>query len=237
MLADEDQLTEAWTVWRRTGDLEAMEVLVRQYASLAGYLARRALAKAPPHQDREDILSYAHHGLLDALNKFDPLQGVKFETYATRRIAGAIIDGQRAQDPLTRSARRQVKLVEFSIEILWEKLDRDPTAQEIANEVGMSVEAVRESLQARKSLTSSLDAEPLEEANAHHGEAETVVQMREARGQMAMRLAGLDGRATAFVLAHYCDGLNMKETGQVLSIGPSWCRNARTQTLEALSRG
>jgi RNA polymerase sigma factor FliA len=75
-----EELADAWTAYRRDGDPEALDVLVRGYAPLAGYLAHRALVKAPEHQDPEEILSFAQDGLLDALRKFDPAQGVKFET-------------------------------------------------------------------------------------------------------------------------------------------------------------
>src|SRR4051812_12753057 len=153
-----------------------------QYAGLAGYLGRKALAKAPPYQDREDILSYAHHGLLDAIQRFKPAMGVKFETYATRRITGAIIDGQRRQDPLARQTRRKVKIVEASIEQLWDESDRDPTIEDIADRAKMSVAEVRASLVAQQSLNASLDTEHSQvEARGLDSDAEVVAMVGELR--------------------------------------------------------
>src|SRR3954468_20951476 len=87
-MQDRELLDAAWAAYREDDDPDALDFLVRCYAPLAGYLAQRALAKAPEHQEPEEILGFAQDGLLDALGKFNPAVGVKFETYATRRIAG-----------------------------------------------------------------------------------------------------------------------------------------------------
>ena len=215
--------------------MDALDLLVRKYASLAGYLARRALAKAPPHQDREDILSYAQHGLLDAIEKFNPDQGVKFETYATRRITGAIIDGQRSQDPLSRSARKQVKDVAAASDAIWEATSQEPSLEQIAEKTGMTLDEVRNTLLAQKSLNASLDdASAQFESSGVHSDAETSMELADLRSEVAHRLAKMQGRAKAFLLVHYCDERNMKDTAEELSIGASWCRNARSQLIDGL---
>lgn len=236
MLSD-DELAEVWAVYGETQNSDAMELLMRQYSSLASYLARRALAKAPAYQDSEDILSYAQHGLIDAIQRFDPEQGVKFETYATRRISGAIVDGQRKQDPLARATRRKVKLVQAAIDELWERLQRDPTMEEIADTIGEDVAAVRQALLHQKSLAGSLDVEnSVMETRGQDSEAEVMLHLTDARVRVAERLAKLPPRARAFVIAFYCDGANLKEAGERMGISSELCRQTRIQLLARLAR-
>ena len=235
MPLSDDDLTATWAEYRATRSPQALDLLVRQYGPLAAFFARRALAKAPAHQDREDILAFAHDGLVKAIQNFDPEAGAKFETYATRRIPGAIIDGQRKQDPLPRAMRRKVKVVQSAIESLWDRLQRDPDIHEIANEAEMSEPEIREGLLAQKTLNASLDAEDAEPVAGMAGEAEVTVQLADARAVMAARLAALDARERSFVLAYYCDGLSMKDAAESMGISPDWCRQTRHSTLGFLS--
>jgi RNA polymerase sigma factor for flagellar operon FliA len=233
-LSDED-LQRLWAAYVATRAPEALELLMAQYASLAGYLGRKALAKAPAFQDREDILSYAHHGLLDAIQRFDPGQGVKFETYATRRITGSIIDGQRSQDPLARQTRRKVKLVQAAVDQLWEDLDREPSIDEIAARTEMTVDEVRATLLAQQTLNASLDAEETETRGVA-SEAEVTTMMSELRGRLASRLASLSVRSRIFMLHLYVDDLAMNQVAKVLGISPAWCRQTRSAAMQELRR-
>lgn len=232
MSLSDEAIAAVWADFCETGNPECVDLLVRQYAPLAGYLARRALAKAPPYQDSEDILSYAQHGLLDAIQRFDPGQGVKFETYATRRIAGAIIDGQRKQDPLARGARKQVKAMEAAISQLWDEQAREPTVPEIAARLGVTEDAVRSSLLAQKSLAGSLDVDNgAADSHGIESEAPIAMQMAEVRARVAVRLANMPPRPRAFFLAYYCDRLNLREAGRTLAMSNDWLREAKTHVL------
>jgi RNA polymerase sigma factor for flagellar operon FliA len=239
-----EELAPIWAAyWGLTDDLDretAHEVLVRQFLPLANYLARRALAKAPPHQDPEDIRSYAHHGLLDAIERFRPDAGASFETYATRRITGSIIDGQRKQDPLTRSGRRTVKTMAATIEDLWAEHGREPTLEEIAEASGLEEDVVRRSLVEQQTMNASLDL--MAEQGGHEdsvgpsaeGDVELQAQMAEIGRMVSHRLANLGGRERAFTLLYYRDGMSMSETAEALDIGSDWCNRTRTTVLAAI---
>lgn len=235
MLSD-DELSEAWSRYLTDKSIDDLDLLVRQYLPLAKFFARRALAKAPAHQDSEEILSYATDGLIKAIQRFDPTVGVKFETYATRRIPGAIIDGQRAQDPLARSMRRRVKLVRAATETLWERLQRDPNIDEICDEVQLSRDEVREALIAQQTINDSLDKHDEETHRVEEGDASLVAQMSEVRAQVAAHLASLSERERAFVLHYYCDARSMKETAERLSISGDWCRQTKQHVLATFRR-
>lgn len=237
MTLSESDLARLWEHYVESRSPHALEMLMAQYAGLASYLGRKSLAKAPAWQDREDILSYAHHGLLDAIQRFDPSQGVKFETYGTRRIQGSIIDGQRRQDPLARQTRRKVKLVQAAIDELWEKSERDPSIEEIADRARLSVQEVRSALLAQQTLNASLDAEHSTlETRGQDSDAEMVTMIAELRARLANRLASLSPRSRVFVLALYADNLSMKEASEALGISPAWCRQTRAAAMQELRR-
>lgn len=232
MRLSEAEVAAVWERFVETEDPDCVDLLVRQYAPLAGYLARRALAKAPPYQDAEDILSYAQHGLLDAIQRFDPSLGIKFETYATRRISGAIIDGQRKQDPLARGTRKAVKVMEAAITQLWDELDREPSVTEIASRAEVSEDSVRSTMLAQKSLAGSLDVDnSVTETRGIDDDAEVGLQMAEVRTRVAERLATLPDRPLAFFLAYYCDRLNLRAAGRSLAMSNDWLREAKAQVI------
>jgi len=232
---DEATLAAVWAGYVETRSPEALELLMAQYAGLASYLGRKALAKAPAHQDREDILSYAHHGLLKAIQRFDPEMGVKFETYGTRVITGAIIDGQRSQDPLARQTRRRVKIVQAAIEELWDEGCSEPRIEQIADRARMEPEEVRAALLAQQTLNASLDAEEVETRGVS-SEAEVVSMVSELRARLATRLASLSPRSRVFVLSLYVDDLSMREVSERLEISPAWCRQTRSNAMQELRR-
>jgi len=113
---------------------------IERYLPLVKRIAGRIAISLPPHIDEEDLLGYGVFGLLDALKRFDPSRGVKFETYANLRIRGAMIDGLRSMDWVPHSARQKVKQVYQHITQLESNLGRTPTMEEIAQHLNISVE-------------------------------------------------------------------------------------------------
>lgn len=237
-MAEQHELDAAWAALAEREDPDAIDLLVREYASLARYLARRAAAKAPAYQDPDDLLSYAHGGLLDSIRLFEPAVGVKFETYATRRISGAIIDGQRRQDPLARGTRRDVKAMQMAIHDFWDSHRREPTVAEIAAEMGRTEQDVREILVAQKSLSASIDAQHdagFEMISTLGSGADVSTQLVEARRRVAFKLSQMSADQRAFVLTHYVDAQTLRGTAQVLKVSNVACRDARRAVLERLT--
>jgi RNA polymerase sigma factor FliA len=236
-MTDPELIEAAWATLAEREDPEAIDLLVREYASLARYLARRAAAKAPAYQDPDDLLSYAHGGLLDSIRLFEPSVGVKFETYATRRISGAIIDGQRRQDPLARGTRKDVKAMQVAIADLWDETHQEPAIAEIAQAMGKTEEEVRDILVAQKSLNASLDARHdagLDSPSIGAG-AEVSTEVAEARRRVALKLAALSSDQRAFVLTHYVDQQTLRSTAQVLKVSNVVCRDTRRAVLDRLT--
>lgn len=113
--------------------------LIRQYSPLVRRLAHHMMAKLPPSVQVDDLIQVGLIGLSEALNRFEAAQGVQFETFATQRIRGAMIDELRENDWVSRGSRKSQKEIEVALRRLEHRLGRSPTESEIAGELGMSL--------------------------------------------------------------------------------------------------
>lgn len=233
---NDNELAQLWAWYQEDQSPEALELLVAHYEPLARYLARRALAKAPPHQDKEDLISYAHHGLLDAIKKFEPERGFKFETYASRRITGEIIDGLRKQDPLSRPVRKRVSALRDAQAKHWDTWGRSPTMEELAADIGESVEAVRELLVHQQTLTKELD-QSVAESHTTEGDAEAELGEQELVTGLSARLAKLSERDRVFVVLYYVERRSLRDTGKALGVSDSRCAQIRRDVMLSLLHG
>src|SRR5919202_4048824 len=102
------EVEQMWVRFHETRDRALRDRLIIQYAPLVKYVVGRMAVSMPGLLAAEDILSYGTVGLIQAVDRFDPHQGVKFETYAIRRIRGSIVDAVRSLQQLSRDANRRV---------------------------------------------------------------------------------------------------------------------------------
>ena len=135
-----DKLASLWNRYTQDNDRQAREELILHYASLVKYVVGRLAIWLPPSLQREDLIGYGVLGLIEAIERFDPTLGVKFETYAVARIRGQIIDSLRAIDLLPRSVYRHAREIENAIADLSQTLGRIPRDQEVADHLGISME-------------------------------------------------------------------------------------------------
>jgi RNA polymerase sigma factor for flagellar operon FliA len=113
---------------------------VQKFLPLVKKISGKLAMSLPAHIDDEDLIAYGVFGLLDALQKFEPSRGVKFETYASLRIRGSIIDGLRSMDWVPHSARQRVKKVNQVYTELESTLGRSPEMEEVAKKLEISLE-------------------------------------------------------------------------------------------------
>lgn len=133
-MEDEQQI---WEKWVQSRDQDAANLLVKKYTPLVSYHVQRISAGLPKNVSRDELHSLGLVGLFDAIEKFDPSRDLKFDTYASFRVRGAIIDGLRKEDWLPRSTRDRAKKLERKIEKLEQKYLRNVTVSEVANELNM----------------------------------------------------------------------------------------------------
>jgi RNA polymerase sigma factor for flagellar operon FliA len=127
-----------WKKWVEDRDKHAGDALVRIYMPLVNFQVSRISQNLPSNVSRDELKSFGMMGLYDALEKFDPNRDLKFETYASIRIRGSIMDGLRKEDWLPRTTRDKAKKIEHAIESLEQKLQRKATPEEIAAKTGFS---------------------------------------------------------------------------------------------------
>jgi RNA polymerase sigma factor for flagellar operon FliA len=218
-----------WAAYKRDGQHAARDELILRHAPLVHYVAGRMGVGLPGHVERADLVSYGIFGLIDAVERFDPDRGCRFETYAIARIKGAIIDELRSLDWVPRSVRTRAREIERAISQLEARLHRPPSDEEIAKQVGITVEELEASLTdiARSSIA-ALDElwraggdrialiETIEDTEAPAPErslAET--ELREALREATARLPE---REKLVVGLYYYNELTLREIGEVLGV-------------------
>src|SRR5437879_10028697 len=137
----EDLRREAnFPIWvrLREGDRSARGDLVARYTPLVRYVIGRMAVSPCGALDSDDMFAAGIIGLLQAVDRFNPEQGVRFETYALQRIRGAIIDAIRALSPISRTTLRRMRLLDETTSQLAQQLGRAPTRDELARELGVA---------------------------------------------------------------------------------------------------
>ncbi|GAB3906807.1 FliA/WhiG family RNA polymerase sigma factor [Kibdelosporangium lantanae] len=222
-------------LWREFGkerEHRLRDRLVLHYAPLVKYVAGRVGTGLPAHVDVGDLVQSGIFGLVDAIEKFEPERGLKFETYAMQRIRGAILDELRSQDWVPRSVRSRARELERAMERLGARLQRQPLDTELAAEMGIKVEELSE-LYAQLQLTSvvALDelvaagrgtaslAETLPDEAAEDPVA-SLVDL-DNRRQLARAIEQLTERDRVVVTLYYFENLTLAEIGKVLGVTES----------------
>lgn len=136
-----------WQDWSDHKDPRAGDLLMEKYKSLVSYHVQRISMGLPKNVARDELTSLGMMGLFDALNKFDISRELKFDTYASFRVRGAIIDGLRKEDWLPRSAREKTKKLDAKIEAMEQRLQRHVTPEEIAQELDLTIDEVHQTMQ------------------------------------------------------------------------------------------
>src|SRR5262245_29889200 len=146
-VSEEQSALEAlWRDFKDSKNEGLRERLILHYSPLVKYVAGRVSVGLPATIEQADLVSYGIFGLIDAIEKFDIERQIKFETYAINRIRGAIIDELRAIDWIPRSVRFKAREVERALGELEARLLRPPSDAELAEELGVSLDDLQETL-------------------------------------------------------------------------------------------
>ena len=226
-----ENLPAAWQEFQGNRDPQLREALIDHYAALVPYIARRVAANAPAHVDREEFISYGYFGLIDAVDRFEPGRGIKFETYATKRIRGAILDGLRQEDNLTRLARKRIKDARVVMAEFEAEHNREPSTDEVAERLGITVAELSNALQLENAGTM-----PEQVVDMGGDDPEVELQVADARERLADRVSRLSERDRAFVLLYYCQSMTLIDVGAQLGVSDSRAGQIRLEVLRALRR-
>ena len=142
MLQVMNEEEQCWQKWIEKRDKLSGDFLAKKYMPLVSYHVQRISVGLPKNVCRDDLRSLGMMGLFNALERFEPDRDLKFDTYASFRIRGAILDGLRKEDWLPRSIREKTKKIEQTIEKLEQEKMRNVTVEEVAAELQMPIEEI-----------------------------------------------------------------------------------------------
>ena len=131
---------ELWKDYKKTNSKVSKDKLLVEYAHLVTYIGNRIAINLPGSVDRDDIVSSGILGLIKAVETFEPERGFKFETYASHKIRGAVLDELRALDWVPRSVRQKSKDLQKVYAKLENELGRIPYDDEVCDELNISIE-------------------------------------------------------------------------------------------------
>ncbi len=203
------------------------DALVRQHAPLVKRIAYHLMARLPSSVQLDDLIQSGMIGLLEAASKYDASKGASFETYASIRIRGAMVDEMRRGDWVPRSVHRDSRRIAEAIHAVEKRTGRDATDQEVAGELGISLEDYHASLrdaatgqlfsmdEMGETLDRSLGAEGTQASPAEDAEKTRFLE------NLSAAIEQLPEREKLVLALYYDEGLNLKEIGQVLEVSES----------------
>jgi RNA polymerase sigma factor for flagellar operon FliA len=225
----------------------AVRELVMQHLALVGHIAGRACSSLPPGVSEDDLIGAGALGLVEAAHRFDPSAGVKFTTFAYPRVRGAILDHLREHDPLGKSARERLNSVRRRMNEMRGRDGRRPTIDALAEETGLSEQAVLECLSYEKwesvgslsqpgggdgaqpnalaALIPADTASPLEE-----------LEWQERLERLSAAIERLPEREKSIIVMYYYEELRMAEMAEILQVNESRVSQLHTRAIYNLTR-
>jgi RNA polymerase sigma factor for flagellar operon FliA len=236
-VVDQDQDREAvelWHAFKAGGDVASRNRIVLRYSPLVKYVVGRVRSGIPPSVESGDLLADGFIGLMDAVEKFQPERGLKFQTYAVPRIRGAILDGMRKADWVPRSVRSEVRGVDRARVTLQHRLGRTPNDGEIAEEMGITLAALQAlySKAAYTGITHLDETEGAEEALP--GAVDIDTEAADVRTALVTAIRRLPERDQVLMTLYYFEGLTLSEIGQVLQVTESRISQLHSRCTTAL---
>ncbi len=231
-----------WETYFHTGGEETKQKLIRHYLFLVGGVVRRLMPQYRDYSEKDELMSCGVIGLIDAVNKFDPAFGVKFQTYASVRIRGEIIDYMRRQDWAPTSLRKKISSVQQAYETLEASNGRRPTEREVADFLGMKERAVRKVLQQAHMFhlvrfeamlfekETGVGAEPAGQDPYQHIENEAVSEA------LRTLVEQLPERERLVITLHYYEGMPMKHIAAILKVSESRVSQIHSRVLMDMRR-
>lgn len=218
---------DLWEQYFKSGDTEIKNKIISHYLYIVGIIVKRLMPQYKDYSEKDELMSCGVLGLIDAVNRFDRSFGVKFQTYATVRIRGEILDYMRKQDWAPSSLRKKISSIQKAYETLESQHNRRPTEGEIAEYLGVKETVVQKVMQKThmfnlvyfESLLYEKENEELPEPlkNDPYQKIENEV-MTDALKKL---VDSLPEREKMVITLHYYEGLTMKSIAKILQISES----------------
>jgi RNA polymerase sigma factor for flagellar operon FliA len=240
-----DETAALWEAYRARGSAEARERLILLYAPLVKYVAGRIRSRAPGYVEQAELTSVGIFGLIDAIQRFDPARGVRFESYALTRIRGAILDELRRVDRVPRSVRATYRRIEEAEAELQSELKRTPTDEEVAAHLGLEIAVVRDVMRrVGEAAVLGLDqivyssqedgAALIDRVTGMLGEPSAGPAAQERRTLVVDAINALEERERIVVTLYYYGGMTLGDIAEVLGLSEARVCQIRSKAVQAL---
>lgn len=243
MALSDAEKNKLWNKYMKNKSQELREQLILEYANLVNLVAGRMGMYLGYTVEYDDLVGYGIFGLIDAIDKFNLEKNVKFETYASLRIRGSILDQIRKMDWIPRTLRQRQRQMDQACAKLEAELGRPATDAEIAAELEITVEEYDGwKNEAQFTNLVSLD-DYLEQGGDGRMEAggsvrfeqpETAVQKKELKKMLAEALQTLTEKECSVITLYYYEDMTLKEISQVLSVSESRVSQLHTKALQKI---
>lgn len=240
---DEAGRKELWDEYSRTKSPEVREKIILEYAPLVKVVAGRLSMYLGYNVEYDDLVGYGIFGLIDAIDKYDFMKEVKFETYASLRIRGAILDQIRKMDWIPRTIRQKQKKIDSVIKEIEAAKGRNATDEEIAVGLGITGEEYLE-WQSQMKITNVVSLnEYLEQGSEVSGEynntsqfdsPETVLEKGELKRVLGEALELLTEKERKVIVLYYYEELTLKEISNILEVSESRISQLHTRGLQKM---
>ncbi len=231
-------------MYTATGQLDR-DATLRQYVPLVRRLAHHMIAKLPANIEVDDLIQVGMIGLAEALSRYEVSQGVQFETFATQRIRGAMLDELREGDWMSRGGRKNQKEIELAVRKLEHVLGRSPMESEIAAQLGLSLGAYQDMLGNVRGTQlvyledmgrGSDDEEGFLDRYAGDGSADPMQLLRDQRVRQSLvkAIESLPEREQYIMSMYYEHDMNLKEIAKVLDVTESRVCQLHSQSVARL---
>jgi RNA polymerase sigma factor for flagellar operon FliA len=237
---------ELWDRYAKTGDPALREEIILQNVPLVRHILRNLAIPTLSDEAYHDLEGQGILGLIDAVDRFEPVRGWRFSTYASLRIRGHIIDALRDMDVLPRAARKRVKSIDRAVSRLRMELRREPSHREVAEAVNLGLNAYRAAQVEANCAVLSIDVAFEDDGNDNGvtlrdrlfdeealGPEEMLVEA-ELQRRLTIAVGELPERLQLMLSLYYYEGLTMKEIGQVLGLSESRVSQLHTRAMKQL---
>ena len=234
-----------WEKYTKNPTQEMREQIIIEYAPLVKIVAGRLSMYLGGNVEYEDLVSYGVFGLIDAIDKFDTNKDVKFETYASLRIRGSILDQIRKMDWIPRTVRQRQRKIDEAIKSLEARTGKTPTDEMLAEELGVSGEELL-SWQSQLKVTNVVSLnefvesgnEPVMDAkgNFRFAQPEEVIAETELKQMLKGAMQLLTEKEQKVILLYYYEDLTLKEISRVLEVSESRISQLHTKALQKMKK-
>ena len=229
-----------WLEYQKKPTQQLREQLIIEYAQLVKLVAGRLSMYLGHNVEYDDLVSYGIFGLIDAIDKFDAAKNVKFETYASLRIRGAILDQIRKMDWIPRTVRQRQRKIDDAIKAVEMRTGKNATDEELALELGVTEEELGV-WQSQLKITSVVSLSEFEETgpepvmdathNLHFEKTEDVVEEEELKKMLIESLDLLTEKERKVIEFYYYEELTLKEISKILEVSESRVSQLHTKAL------